>query len=340
MRLENAGTILVVDDEPANREVLERLMARLGYEVMAAANGEEALEIVARTPPDVVLLDVNMPGIDGVEVCRRLKADPASRLIPVVLVTARSDNQDRIRGKQAGADDFLAKPPDFAELEARVRSLIRLKRYTDELDSAEGVILSLALTVEARDPYTNGHCQRLALYAVALGTRLGLSERELTALHRGAYLHDVGKIAIPDAVLLKPGRLTPAEHTLIQQHTVIGDRLCSELRLLADVRPIVRHHHERPDGTGYPDGLSGDEIPLLARILAVVDVYDALTTERPYKPAYTQDDAMAALREEAAKGWKFPALVEHFAALVAEGDFERYSRPGPLRFGSFRALER
>jgi putative two-component system response regulator len=318
-----AGKILVVDDESANVEVFSRLMTRLGYEVTSASDGEQALELVARDPPDLVLLDVNMPGISGFEVCRRLKADSVTRLIPVVLITTLTASEDRVRGIEAGADDFLAKPPIVAELEARVRSLTRLKRYTDELDSAESVILSLGLTIEARDPYTQGHCQRLATYATALGTRLGLDADQLVALNRGAFLHDVGKIAIPDAVLLKAGRLTPPECALMRQHTVIGDNLCRELRLLEDVRPIVRHHHERSDGTGYPDQLKGEDIPLLARILSVVDVYDALTTERPYKPALSPDHAIRELREEAARGWKFEAVVDQFAALAAHGDFER-----------------
>jgi putative two-component system response regulator len=321
MRYATAGKILVVDDESQNVEVLRRLMTRLGYDVLAASSGESALQSVARDPPDLVLLDVNMPGINGIEVCRRLKADPATRLIPVVLITALTASEDRIRGIEAGADDFLSKPPVIAELEARVRSLTRLKRYTDELDSAESVILSLGLTIEARDPYTKGHCQRLAMYATALGTRLGLADEQHVALNRGAFLHDVGKIGIPDSVLLKAGRLTASEYALMQQHTVIGDNLCSELRLLEDVRPIVRHHHERPDGTGYPDQLKGEEIPLLARILGVVDVYDALTTERPYKPALAPNHAVRELREEAAKGWKFKEIVEEFIALAVQGGF-------------------
>jgi putative two-component system response regulator len=181
------------------------------------------------------------------------------------------------------------------------------------------------LTIEARDPYTRGHCQRLARYATTLGSRLGLADDQLMALHRGGFLHDVGKIAIPDAVLLKDGRLTASEYALMQQHTVIGDNLCSELRLLDDVRPIVRHHHERPDGTGYPDRLTGEAIPLLARILSVVDVFDALTTERPYKPALSPDQAVRELRAEAARGWKFEAIVEAFATLVAE---ELFVAPG------------
>ena len=266
-----------------------------------------------------MLLDVNMPGIDGLEVCRRLKADTTTRLIPVVLVTTLTESDDRVRGIVAGADDFISTPPVVAELEARVRSLIRLKRYTDDLDSAESVILSLGLTIEARDPHTHGHCQRLAAYAVALGTRVGLADDQLVALHRSAFLHDVGKIGIPDAILLKTERLTHSEHGAMRQHTVIGEKLCSGLRLLDDVRPIVRHHHERADGTGYPDGLKGDDIPLLARILSVVDVFDALTTDRPYRRALSKEHAVDELRHEAARGWKSAVLVEEFASWVAEG---------------------
>lgn len=325
MRYETAGKILLVDDESQNLEVLRRLMTRRGYDVLTASSGELALRSVVRNRPDLVLLDVNMPGIDGIEVCRRLKADPQTRLIPVVLLTTLTASEDRIRGIEAGADDFLSKPPVMAELEARVRSLMRLKRYTDELDSAESVILSLGLTIEARDPNTEGHCQRLAAYATALGGRLGLADEQLLALNRGGFLHDVGKIGIPDAVLLKAGRLTDAEYALMQQHTVIGDKLCSELRLLQDVRPIVRNHHERPDGSGYPDRLKGEEIPLLARILSVVDVYDALTTVRPYKAALPPAQALRELGEEAARGWLFEGIVGEFATLASQADFAELS---------------
>lgn len=333
----NAGTILVVDDSVQNLEVLGRLMTHLGYDVQTASDGASALRSVALHPPDLVLLDVNMPGIDGFEVCRRLKDDPATRLIPIVLITTLTESQDRIRGLEAGADDFVSKPPVMAELQARVKSLLRLKRYTDELDSAESVILSLGLMIEARNPYTDGHCERIAAYATALGERLGLSDDQLVALDRGGFLHDVGKIAVPDAVLLKPGPLTPSEYALMQQHTVIGDKLCSELRLLDDVRPIVRHHHERPDGTGYPDHLKGEEIPLLARVLAVVDVYDALRTERQYKPAFTHEHAIRELREEAARGWQFPALVEEFVAVAQERDLRQ---PAHVNTGSDRRRRR
>ena len=326
-----AGRLLIVDDEPRNVEVLTRLMTRLGYDVVTAPDGESALLSVGRDRPDLVLLDVNMPGMDGIEVCRRIKTDPATRLIPVVLVTTLKESEDRLRGIDAGADDFLTKPPVMAELEARVRSLTRLKRYTDELDSAESVILSLGLTIEARDPYTDGHCQRLAMYSTALGERMGLANHQLVALNRGGFLHDVGKIGIPDAILMKDGRLTPAEHELMQEHTVIGDRLCSGLRMLNDVRPIVRHHHERPDGRGYPDRLKGDAIPLLARILSVVDVYDALTTERPYRRPLPVAEALGNLRENAAGGGLFSEIVEEFAGLAAEDGFSALLLRDPVQ---------
>lgn len=317
MSTPSSEKILIVDDEAQNREVLRRLMTRLGYEATTAANGDAALRVIGTDRPDLVLLDVSMPGIDGIEVCRRIKAEKATRLVPVVLVTTLTTSEDRVRGIDAGADDFISKPLVVPELEARVRSLMRLKRCTDDLDSAESVILSLGLTVEARDPCTHGHCQRIATYAHALGTRLGLSDDQLVALNRGAFLHDVGKISIPDAVLLKTGELTSAERAMMQQHTVIGDRLCSELRLLESVRPIVRHHHERPDGTGYPDGLKGDDIPLLAAIVSVVDVFDALTTDRPYRTALPKARAVEELRQEAARGWKSAELVEEFVASVS-----------------------
>lgn len=329
MKKGSAGRLLVVDDEPQNIQVLRRQMTRLGYEVVTASNGLSALDAIARYHPDVVLSDVNMPGLDGIELCRRIKANQRTRLIPVLLITGLTASEDRIRGIEAGADDFITKPPVIAELEARVRSLCRIKRYTDDLDSAEAVILSLGLTIEARDPDTDGHCQRLASYATLLGKRLSLGESELVALHRGGYLHDVGKIGVPDAVLLKPGKLTTAEYAVMQQHTLIGDRLCGELRLLKDVRPIVRHHHERPNGTGYPDGLEGDAIPPLARILSVVDVYDALTTDRPYRKAMAPEEVRRTMAEETAKGWLFKDLVDEFVALLHDPGFQ-HPEPGTM----------
>ncbi|HEY0284842.1 MAG TPA: HD domain-containing phosphohydrolase [Vicinamibacterales bacterium] len=311
-----SGKVLIVDDDPANVDLVSRMIGRLGYTIATAADGRGALSAVQRELPDVVLLDVDLPLVDGFEVCRRLKSDPATRLIPVVLLTALTAGPDRVKGIEAGADDFLSKPFAAPELEARLRSLTRLKRYTDQLDSAEAVILSLGLTIEARDPHTQGHCRRLANYAVALGARLKLSDDHQLALYRGGYLHDLGKVGVPDAILLKRGPLDPDERLIMERHTVIGDGICSELRMLKDVSPIVRHHHERTDGTGYPDHLSGDSIPLLAQIMSIVDVYDALTTKRPYKPAFSVDVACAMLRDEARQGWKSPHLVDEFVSIA------------------------
>lgn len=312
---DRTSSVLVVDDLEANGRLMQRLLSRDGYRLRIARDGEEALSAVAAEHPDVILMDVLMPKLDGFEACRRIKDDPATRLIPVVLVTALADTNSRIRGLEVGADDFISKPFSEPELRARVRSLLRIKHYTDELDSAESVILSLALTIEARDGTTEGHCQRLSGYAAALGTALGLETQEIAALRLGGYLHDIGKVGIPDRILLKPGSLTPDEYELMKQHTVIGDRLCGELRSLRRVRPIVRHHHERQDGSGYPDGLKGDAVPLLAQIMGVVDVFDALTTSRPYKAALAVDQANRMLFEEVDRGWRSRALVETFISL-------------------------
>lgn len=313
------GTVLVVDDSPAIADVFARFLTDKGFDVRRANGGEAALAAMPKERPDVVMLDVVMPDIDGFEVCRRIKASPETRLVPVVLVTGLDGQDDRIRGVEVGADAFLVKPPNWPELTARMKSLVRLKRYTDDLESAESVILSLAMTIEVRDPYTEGHCQRLANYATSLGERLGLPESDLEALYRGGFLHDLGKIGIPDAVLLKPGPLTEVEFELVKQHPVIGAQLCDGLRTLHLVRPIIRFHHERLDGSGYPAGLSGDDIPLLAQITSVVDVYDALATKRPYKRAYSRAEVHELLLAEVAQGWRNRDVVREFIAMDHEG---------------------
>ena len=310
--------ILAVDDSALDREMLKDELTGEGYQVSTAHDGEEVLAKVEADPPDLILLDVVMPKLDGYEVCRRLKADARTILIPVVMITSLHATEQRIRGIEAGADDFLSKPFNRQELMTRVRSLLKLKRHTDELENAETVLFSLALSVEAKDPYTTGHCDRLARYSVALGRKLDVSEEYLKALHRGGILHDVGKIGIPDSILLKPGPLTTEERTVMQAHPVIGERICSPLRSLRLVLPILRHHHERWDGSGYPDGLAGKSIPLTARILQVVDLFDAFTTQRPYKPAFTLEQTFALMREETAKGWSDARLMETFIGIVQE----------------------
>jgi putative two-component system response regulator len=308
---------MAVDDEAGNRELVTRHLQRHHYDVMTFPDGESALAYLEshQQLPDLILLDVMLPGIDGFALCRRLKEDPLTRLIPVVVLTSLDAPQHKIQGINAGADDFLAKPVQFEELIARAAALVRLKRYTDDLESAQSVILSLALTVEARDPYTDGHCQRLAAYAVAVGRALGMNADELAALERGGYLHDVGKIGVPDAVLLKSERLTREEFALMQSHTIIGERLCGQLRSLRGVRAIVRHHHERADGSGYPDRLRGDAIPLTAQIVGVVDAYDAMMTNRPYRNALTVAAADAELRRDVAEGRLNPEIVRVFVEM-------------------------
>ena len=314
-----SGVVLVADDKEENRALYVRMLTKEGYQVYTAADGESALTALERHRPDIVLLDVQMPCVDGFEVCRRAKLNPATRLTPVVMVTGLNEREHRIKGINAGADDFIVKPFDAEELRARVRSLIKIKRYTDDLESAESVIMSLALTVEARDPYTEGHCKRLAAYATALGEALHLPDEDVAALYRGGYLHDVGKIGIADAVLQKPTRLTQAEFDLMKQHTVIGERLCGNLRSLAPVRGIVRHHHERLDGRGYPDGLRGGDVPLLAQIVGLVDVYDAVTTTRPYRAAGPPERGYDELRGDVTAGARRRDLVEAFIALGRAG---------------------
>jgi putative two-component system response regulator len=304
--------VLVADDAESIRLVFQRLLTAEGHDVIGAANGVEALEIVSRNQPDVILLDVAMPAMDGLEVCRRLKADTSTRLTPIVLITGRAELSDRLAGLEAGADEILEKPVHPQELKARVRSLARLKYLIDALDSAESAFLALALTIEARDPMTNGHCERLARHAVRVGRALGLSEEDLQALHRGAYLHDVGKVGVPDAVLLKPGPLTADETALMKRHPDIGDTLCAPLQSLKHVRPIIRFHHERLDGSGYPLGLIGDDVPLLAQIVGIVDVFDALTSPRPYRSALSEDHAIRHLLNDAAAGKFAPHHVEAF----------------------------
>ena len=318
MNCQSNGTILVADDRAINCEYLEHLLSREGFTVVAATDGTAALKQFKRHQPDLVLLDVIMPHLNGFEVCRQIKSDKATALTPVILVTALSDTEDRVKGIEAGADDFLTKPVDRSELLARVRSLMKLKARTDELERAESVLFALAQSIEAKDPHTQNHCERLAGFAARLGQRLGLPAEQITALERAGIVHDIGKVAVPDSILLKPARLTEDERKIMRDHPVVGERICSPLKSFRLVLPIIRHHHEKRDGSGYPDGLRGQEIPLSARILQIVDVYDALTTTRPYKEAYSSSESLEIMAEETAKGWWDPELLAEFRALVDE----------------------
>src|SRR5256885_1527194 len=316
LRVSAPATILIADDDDISARFLKRLLTREGHRVSIVSEADQVLGACASLAPDIVLLDFVAPGGRGFDVCRRLKEQSATRLVPVVIVTSQSERQDRLQGIDAGADDFISKPFDPLELHARIRSLVRLKRYTDDLESAETVILGMGATIEARDPTTQGHCQRLAAYATRLGRSLGLDDGDLAALERGGFLHDIGKIAVPDRVLLKDGKLDPLESQVMREHPVVGDSICAGLRSLQKVRPIVRHHHERLDGSGYPDGLRSSQVPLLAQIVGIVDVFDALTTERPYREARPHEEAFDVLSDEASRGWRDRALVDAFVDVV------------------------
>jgi putative two-component system response regulator len=310
------GTILIAGDDGEEREFLGHLLRSQGYRVLAAVDGAETMNLLQTQPVDLALLDVLMSRAGGFSVCRQVKSHPETRFVPVVLVTGMGRADDRIRGIEAGADDFLNKPLRKEELLARVKSLIRMKRYTDELENAETVLYTLASSIEAKDPYTEGHCDRLARYSVALAAQLGLPEEQRVALRRAGIVHDIGKVAVPEQILLKAGPLDAKERQLIETHTLVGERICAPLKSFRQVLPIIRWHHEHRDGSGYPDHLKGDAIPLTARILQTADVYDALTTNRPYRQALTHEQALATMRDEVRRGWWDGALVDALEALL------------------------
>jgi putative two-component system response regulator len=256
------------------------------------------------------------PELGAVEFCRMLKKAGATQFLPVFVVAAGDDPEMEIRAIEAGADEFLIAPLRERTFRARIQANLRHKAMIDSLDNSETVLFSLAQSVEERDPDLGQHCQRLALLAAAIGLSLGLPACDILTLQRGGYLHDVGKVAIPDSVLFKPGPLTSEEWETMKTHAERGERICSGMRSLAPVLPIIRHHHEKWDGSGYPDGLRGEDIPLLARILQLADIYDALTTSRPYKRAISPEEALRVVRAETEKGWRDPKLVETFADIL------------------------
>ncbi len=310
------GHLLVVDDQSTSRIYLSGLLRAVGYQVSEAPNGQEALEAIDHIRPDLVLLDVMMPDVNGFEVCERIKQNDQTRLIPVVLITSLKDKDSLVKGINAGADDFLSKPFDQVEMLARVRSLVHQKHLNDDLDNTAEVLFAIARSVEKRDPTTGDHCERLVQMGASFGHFLGLSRHQIKALKWAGYLHDIGKIGIPDVILGKKGRHTPEEWEIMKTHVLIGEEICKGLRSVQDVVPIIRHHHERYDGSGYPDQLQGGYIPLLARVFQIIDIFDALTSERPYKPAFTPEASMAILQEETHKGWRDPELVEAFKAFI------------------------
>jgi putative two-component system response regulator len=313
--------ILIVEDTAPVARLLEQGLLAEGYCVEWAEDGLEALQRVAERPPDLVLLDVCLPRVRGDEVCRRLKSDPATRLIPVIMVTAEGELSNKLDAWEYGADDFLTKPFHLVEVTARCRSLLRIKRLVEERESAEAVVFALARAVEAKSPYTHGHSERVARGALRLARALGLAAEQCEVLRKGALLHDIGKISVPDAILNKAGPLTDAEYEQVKGHAAQGAHIVEPLHSVRDAVPLIRWHHERLDGKGYPDGLSGEQIPLLVRILSVADTYDALSSERPYRPPLPPDECLRLLRENAFEGGLDPELVHLFVDLFAPRTF-------------------
>lgn len=308
--------LLIVDDDEAIRDLLSELLASLGTEIAQAASAGEAFASIAETTPDLILLDRNLPDGEGYAVIEQMRGTPRSRLVPIMVITGEASQGEKLRALREGASAFIGKPFDFEEIVTRVQALLRLKSVTDNLEDAQRVVVALARAIEARNPYTLGHSERVSEYAARLGEEAGLSVAELTALRVGSLFHDLGKVAVPDEVLLKPSRLTAQEYAEMRRHTVVGRELLEPLHTMRGVLSIVEHHHERLDGSGYPHGLRGDAIPLVVRVISIADVYDALTTPRPYRPARTSADTIGILREEARRGWWDSRLVELLAGFA------------------------
>ena len=315
--------ILVADGNATIRKLLKHSLSSDDYQITEATNGTEALEVAMRRPePHAILVDAQIPGIDGLEVCRKLKGDMQYRTIPVIVMTTAGTNEEINNAVNAGADEFLSKPISRGELNVRMRSITRMHRGNAEMIGAESVALSLARAVASKDGYSSGHVEQVANNAVAFGKTLGLDSSELKVLRYGAILHNVGKIAIPDSILEKTGPLTPRERALFHQHPRVGCDICSPLKPLRPVLPIIRHHKEHFDGTGYPDGLRGNEIPLMAQVVGIVDVYSALRNDRPFRRAKTFNEAVEIIRDRAQHGVHDPQLVEKFFEFLNEENSE------------------
>lgn len=308
--------VLIVDDDRVHRTLQKEILEDEKYRVVEAENGEVALEKISQQPFDIVLLDKRMPGMNGDEVCYRIRNDLEELLLPIVMVTGDNSAEDLAKSMKIGATDFIKKPYNPSELLSRVDAAVQRKRLTDQLDNSETLLFALARMVEAKDSTTGDHCSRLAYSSEVFARKLGLDEVEITALRRGAILHDIGKLGIPDSVLLKQGKLNKDEFELIKNHSVIGARLCSGLKTMQPTLPIIRHHHERWNGSGYPDGLKGEDIPFLARVFQILDVYDALSSERPYKKAFTTEQVIEIFESEAERGWYDPELITVFMEIL------------------------
>ncbi len=310
--------VLIVDDNPTNIDLIRRQLQADSYNFETASNGFEALEKIKNWHPDLILLDLMMPGMSGYEVCKTVKSDKDLRLIPVIVITALSELDDKLKAIELGADDFLIKPFNRLELQTRIRSLLRLKALYDDLDSSENILFSLARALELKDQYTRGHSDRVAKYSLLLARAIGLSEQEQEHIWRGGLLHDIGKIGVKEAVLHKAGPLTAEEMDHIRIHPQKGFEICCSLKSLSPSLTVIKNHHERFDGGGHPDRFEGEKIPLLARITSIIDSFDAMTTDRPYREAMKIEDALKIFKRERDAGQWDPKLVDAFVELISK----------------------
>lgn len=308
--------ILIVDGQDINRRMMRAMLKSDSYQLLECGRASEVMRLLETEKVDLVVLDLVLPEVSGPELCRWLKTNRKTRFIPVLMLTSVQGVENEIAGIENGADEFLIKPIHPAVVRTRVSSMLRNKALVDSMEEAETILFALAQAVERRDKCTGMHCERLAALSVALGEALHLPQHDLIALYRGGYLHDIGKISVPDAILFKTGPLSPEEWDVMKRHTIEGEQICKAMRTLAAVLPIIRSHHERLDGSGYPDGLKGSEIPLLAQTLQVVDIYDALTSSRSYKAAFSQEETFDIMLKEADRGWRDKGLVNLFISLM------------------------
>ena len=318
---ERTPSVLVVDDVEANLELMEAVFQRHGYNVRMALGADIALEICSNHSIDIAILDVMMPGINGFELCKKLKSQTTKYFFPVILLTALNDKKSRITGLECGADDFISKPFDTLELLTKVRSLLKLKELHEELDHSENIIFSLVAAMEANDYYTKGHSTRVGALAKEFGAFLGFPQKELEILKKAGILHDIGKIGFNEKILKKPASLTEEEKSIIRKHPLIGESICSPLLSMQSVLPGIRSHHERWDGTGYPDCLSGDDIPLMARILGILDSFDAMVSARPYRDEKTTGHVLAIMEKEQYAGQWDPELTGLFFQMMSSNTF-------------------
>lgn len=314
--IEERPSVLVVDDLWSNLELLEAVFTNAGFEVFSALDAFSALSIFESHEIDIAILDVMMPGMDGFELCRRLKSKTEKKFFPVILLTALTDRQNRITGLECGADDFISKPFDTAELTIKVRSLIKLKTLQDELEHSENVILTLAVAMETRDPYTRGHSTRVGEISMAFASYLGFGKKEQEQMKKAGILHDIGKIGVSTGLLCKNGKLTSEELETIKRHTIIGEEICKPLVSIRAILPVIRSHHERWDGAGFPDGLSGESIPFNARMLSIADAFDAMVSKRPYRAGRSLKTATEVFRTEQHAGQWDPDLLDHFILMM------------------------